>query len=232
MIKKSASILVLLFTSLIALAQPEGQIKKSDLRKDIRMVTDSGILILRLHDSTPLHRDNFIRLIKSGYYEGISFHRVIAGFVIQAGDGKTKPGFDTTSSLASYTVPAEIRSDLYHKRGVLAAARMGDNVNPERKSSGVQFYIVHGRVFNDRSLDSVETHRLGGRKIAESRRQVYKTLGGAPHLDQSYTIFGELISGYDVMDKIANTPTSGRQGGDKPLTDIRIRKTSMVRRKE
>jgi len=213
-------------------AQPIAKISRSDLRKDVKMVTDSGVMILRLNDSTPLHRDNFIRLIKSNYYEGISFHRVIAGFVIQAGDGKTKSGFDTTSSLASYTVPAEIRKDLYHKRGVLAAARMGDNVNPERKSSGVQFYIVQGKVFNDRALDSVEIHRLGGRKLMEERRQVYKTSGGAPHLDQTYTIFGELVRGYGVLDRIANTPTSGRQGGDRPLTDIRIKKTSMVRRKE
>jgi len=94
-------------------AQPIAKISRSDLRKDVKMVTDSGVMILRLNDSTPLHRDNFIRLIKSNYYEGISFHRVIAGFVIQAGDGKTKSGFDTTSSLASYTVPAEIRNDLY-----------------------------------------------------------------------------------------------------------------------
>jgi peptidyl-prolyl cis-trans isomerase B (cyclophilin B) len=113
---------------------------------------------------------------------------------------------------------------------MLAAARMGDDVNPQRNSSGTQFYIVQGRIFNDVSLDSVETHRLKGRKLPESHRNRYKTEGGAPHLDQSYTIFGELISGYDVLDRIANTKTTGRQGGDKPLSDIRIRDMKMIRR--
>jgi peptidyl-prolyl cis-trans isomerase B (cyclophilin B) len=107
---------------------------------------------------------------------------------------------------------------------------MGDNVNPKRESSGVQFYIVQGRVFNDKSLDSVETYRLNGRKIPADQREIYKTVGGAPHLDQTYTIFGELVYGFDVLDKIAQTKTSGRQGGDKPLSDIRIRKVKMIRR--
>ena len=107
---------------------------------------------------------------------------------------------------------------------------MGDNVNPKRESSGVQFYIVQGRVFNDKSLDSVETYRMNGRKIPADQRELYKTVGGAPHLDQTYTIFGELVYGFDVLDKIALTKTSGRQGGDKPVTDIRIKKVKMIRR--
>ncbi|MEY3058968.1 MAG: hypothetical protein RL000_320 [Bacteroidota bacterium] len=211
-------------------AQPITKIKKGDLNKDVLMVTDSGNLILRLKDETPLHRDNFIKLVKSKYYNDISFHRVIAGFMIQAGDEKTKPKADSTRFLKSYTLAAEISSDFFHKKGMLAAARMGDNVNPKRESSGVQFYIVQGKVFNDKSLDSVETYRLNGRKIPVEQREVYKTVGGAPHLDQTYTIFGELVYGFDVLDKIAQTKTSGRQGGDKPLTDIRIRKVKMIRR--
>jgi peptidyl-prolyl cis-trans isomerase B (cyclophilin B) len=211
-------------------AQPITKIKKGDLNKDVLMVTDSGNLILRLKDETPLHRDNFIKLVKSKYYNDISFHRVIAGFMIQAGDEKTKPKADSTRFLKSYTLPAEISPDFFHKKGMLAAARMGDNVNPKRESSGVQFYIVQGKVFNDKSLDSVETYRLNGRKIPVEQREVYKTVGGAPHLDQTYTIFGELVYGFDVLDKIAQTKTSGRQGGDKPLTDIRIRKVKMIRR--
>lgn len=213
-----------------AIAQPISKIKKGDLKKDVLMVTDSGNLILRLKDETPLHRDNFIKLVKSKYYNDISFHRVISGFMIQAGDEKTKTKADSTRFLKSYTLPAEILPDFYHKKGMLAAARMGDNVNPKRESSGVQFYIVQGRVFNDKSLDSVETYRLNGRKIPMEQREVYKTVGGAPHLDQTYTIFGELVYGFDVLDKIAQTKTSGRQGGDKPLTDIRIRKVKLIRR--
>jgi len=215
-----------------SMAQPTVKIRKADLRKDILVRTDSGNMLLRLNDSTPLHRDNFIRLVRSDYYKGIGFHRVISRFMIQAGDEKTKPNADTSSLMKPYTLPAEIRPELYHRKGVLAAARMGDDVNPQKNSSGVQFYIVQGRVYNDVSLDSVETHRLKGRKLPESHRSKYKTAGGAPHLDQNYTIFGELVSGYDVLDKIANTKTSGRQGGDKPLTDIRIQEMKMVRRKK
>lgn len=223
-------VLALMVLSNTAIAQPISKIKKGDLKKDVLMVTDSGNLILRLKDETPLHRDNFIKLVKSKYYNDISFHRVIAGFMIQAGDEKTKTKADSTRFLKSYTLPAEILPDFYHKKGILAAARMGDNVNPKRESSGVQFYIVQGKVFNDKSLDSVETYRLNGRKIPMEQREVYKTVGGAPHLDQTYTIFGELVYGFDVLDKIAQTKTSGRQGGDKPLTDIRIRKVKLIRR--
>ncbi len=223
-------VLAVMVLSNTAIAQPISKIKKGDLKKDVLMVTDSGNLILRLKDETPLHRDNFIKLVKSKYYNDISFHRVIAGFMIQAGDEKTKTKADSTRFLKSYTLPAEILPDFYHKKGMLAAARMGDNVNPKRESSGVQFYIVQGRVFNDKSLDSVETYRLNGRKIPMEQREVYKTVGGAPHLDQTYTIFGELVYGFDVLDKIAQTKTSGRQGGDKPLTDIRIRKVKLIRR--
>lgn len=213
-----------------AMAQPKGKIRKADLRKDILVRTDSGNMVLRLNDSTPLHRDNFIRLVKSDYYKGIAFHRIINRFMIQAGDEKTRANADTSSLMKQYTLPAEIRPELYHKRGVLAAARMGDDVNPQKNSSGMQFYIVQGRIFNDISLDSVETHRLKGRKLPEAHRSSYKTEGGAPHLDQNYTIFGELVRGFDVLDKIANTKTSGRKGGDKPLTDIRIQNMKMVRR--
>ena len=213
-------------------AQPDVLVKEGDRKKDIQMKTDSGILILRLSDATPVHRDNFIKLVKSKYYNGIAFHRVIAGFMIQAGDEKTKAKADSNTFLKSYTLPAEIIPGLFHKKGMLAAARMGDSLNPKRESSGVQFYIVQGRVYNDKSLDSVETYRLNGRKIPVEQREVYKTLGGAPHLDQTYTIFGELVSGFDVIDKIANTKTSGRRAGDKPLIDIRVKKVKLIKRND
>jgi peptidyl-prolyl cis-trans isomerase B (cyclophilin B) len=223
---------LLLLLQIHLAAQPVSRIKRSDLKKDVLMRTDSGNMVLRLHDSTPLHRDNFIRLVKSHYYEGIGFHRIIAGFMIQAGDERTKPTADTNKLMKSYTLPAEFVSTYFHKKGVLAAARMGDNVNPQKESSGVQFYIVQGRVHTDQSLDSVETYRLNGRKIPAPHREVYKMLGGSPHLDQNYTIFGEMVRGFDILDKIAETKTTGKQGGDKPLSTIRINEVKLIRRRE
>jgi cyclophilin family peptidyl-prolyl cis-trans isomerase len=222
---------LLLFLQFHLVAQPVARIKRSDLKKDVLMRTDSGDMVLRLHDATPLHRDNFIRLVKSHYYEGIGFHRIIAGFMIQAGDEKTKPTADTNKLMKPYTLPAEFVSTYFHKKGVLAAARMGDNVNPKKESSGVQFYIVQGRFHTDQSLDSVETYRLNGRKIPSVHREVYKMLGGSPHLDQNYTIFGEMVRGFDVLDKIAETKTTGKQGGDKPLSTIRIKEVKLIRRR-
>ncbi|HTE25156.1 peptidylprolyl isomerase [Flavitalea sp.] len=205
-------------------------VSKRDLGKDIEMITDRGTMILRLSDSTPLHRDNFIRLVKSGFYNGITFHRVIQGFMIQAGDPRTKKTKDSAFR-SSTRIPAEIRPELYHKKGVLAAAREGDASNPTRASSYSQFYLVQGRVFTDFSLDSTETYRLKGRKLPVAHREVYKTLGGSPHLDQNYTVFGEVISGIGVIDLIAGSKTSGKEGGDRPLQDIRIQKMRLVSRK-
>lgn len=222
---------LILLLQLHALAQPNIKVKKSDLRKDVRMKTDSGVMVLRLSNATPLHRDNFIRLVKSHYYDGISFHRIISGFMIQAGDERTKSNIDTNKLMKSYTLPAEFAPELFHKKGMLAAARMGDNVNPKKESSGVQFYIVQGRVHSDQSLDSVETFRLNGRKLPLAHREVYKIAGGSPHLDQNYTIFGEMISGFNVLDRIAGTKTTGKQGGDKPLDKIRIIDARMIRRR-
>lgn len=222
---------VCLFAFTIAFSQ-DVRVRKKDRKRDVMMVTDSGTIVLRLSDSTPLHRDNFIKLVKLHFYDDVSFHRVIQGFVIQAGDPASKSNKGDTLGIKNpkYTVPAEIRQSFYHKRGMLAAARMGDDVNPEKKSSGTQFYIVQGRIFTPESLDSVETHRLKGKKISADRRAVYQTVGGIPHLDQNYTIFGEVVSGMEVVDKIAATKTTGRQGGDKPLKDIKIQKVSLVRR--
>jgi cyclophilin family peptidyl-prolyl cis-trans isomerase len=205
-------------------------ISKRDRGKDIEMITDRGTMILRLSDSTPLHRDNFIRLVKSGFYNGVTFHRVIQGFMIQAGNPATKKTKD--SAFKSGTkIPAEIRPELFHKKGVLAAAREGDASNPAKASSYSQFYLVQGRIFTDFSLDSTETYRLKGRKIPAAHREVYKTLGGAPHLDQNYTVFGEVISGIGVIDLVAGVKTSGKEGGDRPLQDIRIQKMRLVSRK-
>ena len=221
--------LVVLFTNSL-FAQPNVKVKKGDYKKDVLLVTNKGKMILRLSDSTPLHRDNFIRLIKSKYYDNISFHRVIEGFMIQSGDEKTKVKFDSLKMQNDYTIKAEFNASLYHKRGVLAAARMGDDVNPTRASSGVQFYIVQGKTFTDKGLDSVETYRLEGIKLPKEHRDYYKKYGGTPQLDQHYTVFGELVTGYDVLDAIASVKTTGKGKGDKPLEDVRIQKTRLIKR--
>ncbi|MFN5422561.1 MAG: peptidylprolyl isomerase [bacterium] len=230
---RSISIMIFMMIGLQfwAVSQPTIKVKRSDLKRDVLMRTDSGDIVIRLSDSTPIHRDNFIRLVRSGFYKGIGFHRVIYGFMIQAGDEKSRANADSTAFLKNYTLPAEFRPSLFHKKGVIAAARMGDNVNPQKESSGTQFYVVQGKQFTNAGLDSTETLRLKGRKIPDEHRMIYKTIGGAPHLDQNYTIFGELVSGIEVVDKIASTKTTGREGGDKPLQDIRILKTAMVKRK-
>ena len=209
-------------------------LRKNDLKRDVELVTTKGIIILRLSDSTPLHRNNFIKLVKQHFYDSILFHRVIKNFMIQAGDPDSKiskPGQLLGNNGSSYTIPAEFRTSLFHKKGALAAARTGDDVNPEKASSGSQFYIVQGRVFTNAGLDSVETFRLKGRKLPVPHREVYKTIGGAPHLDQNYTVFGDVTSGLAVVDSIASSITSGRMGGDRPLEDVRIIRARLVRRK-
>ena len=209
-------------------------LRRRDLYKDVEMVTDKGTMILRLSDATPLHRDNFLKLVKQHFYDSLLFHRVIKNFMVQAGDPSsrhTSPGAELGSGSPSYTLPAEFRPNLFHKKGALAAAREGDNANPQKASSGSQFYIVQGKIFTDAGLDSVETFRLKGRKIPLSQREVYKTLGGAPHLDQNYTVFGEVIRGMQVIDSLAAVPTSGREGGDRPLKDLHIIKVRLVKRK-
>ena len=209
-------------------------LRKNDLKRDVELTTSKGIIVLRLSDSTPLHRNNFIKLIKQHTYDSVLFHRVIKSFMIQAGDPASKiaaQGQKLGDGSLGYTVPAEFRQSLFHKKGVLAAARTGDDVNPSKASSASQFYIVQGKIFTDAGLDSVETFRLKGRKIPLGQREVYKTIGGAPHLDQNYTIFGQVVKGLAVVDSIANVPTSGRLGGDRPIEDVRIVKAQLVKRK-
>jgi cyclophilin family peptidyl-prolyl cis-trans isomerase len=223
----------LLFAIISCTSQRQVTVKNSDRKKDVSIETTAGTMVLRLSDSTPLHRDNFIKLVKSGYYDSVLFHRVINNFMIQAGDDQSKraeAGKPLGSGGAAYKIDAEFRPSLFHKKGTLAAARQGDDVNPKRQSSGSQFYIVHGRKHTDASLDSVETYRLK-RKLPAEHREVYKTLGGSPHLDQNYTVFGELISGFDVLDKIAGAATSKGADRDRPLENIRIIKARLVKRK-
>ena len=196
----------------------------------IQLATDSGTIVLRLYDQTPLHRDNFIKLVKQHYFDSLLFHRVITNFMIQGGDPDSKnalPRVQLGNGGPGYTIPAEFDSTLFHKKGVLAAARAGDNTNPKKASSGSQFYIVQGKKFTDAGLDSVETFRLKGRKIPLAHREVYKTTGGSPHLDMNYTVFGEVESGLEVVDKIAS---AARDSNNRPLTDIRM-KMKLLRKK-
>ena len=223
-----------LFFVIACIAQKDSTIKKKDRKRNVLMQTTMGDIIIRLSDSTPLHRDNFLKLVKVGYYDSVLFHRVIKDFMIQGGDPNSRratAGKPLGDGGPGYTVPAEFRKTLFHKKGALAAARMGDNANPTKASSGSQFYIVQGKVFTDAGLDSLETLRLNGRKIPAEQRAVYKTIGGTPTLDQGYTVYGEVVKGLDVVDKIAAVQTSRSQDRDRPLQDVRIIKTKLIKRK-
>jgi len=232
--KKFFIITTSLVFGITTLAQ-DSIVRKKDRKKDVLLQTSYGEIIVRLSDSTPLHRDNFLKQVKKSYYDSVLFHRVIQNFMIQSGDPNSKnapAGQPLGNGGPGYTIPAEFRVGLFHKKGVIAAARMGDNVNPQKASSGSQFYIVHGKIFTDASLDSVETYRLAGKKLPVEHRSVYKTIGGSPHLDQSYTVFGEVIKGLDVVDKIAAVQTSKGQDKDRPVADVKITKAKLVKRKK
>jgi cyclophilin family peptidyl-prolyl cis-trans isomerase len=241
----------------------------------ILMKTTLGDIKLKLYDGTPIHRDNFLKLINSGFYENVSFHRVIKDFMIQSGDPatrspQTKPLPD---SMNTYTIPSEFNLSYFHKRGALAAARMGNEENPEMRSSGTQFYIVQGVRYNDTELDQAEQQinnnikraifnkllkhtsdslRSSGKtssdaevqeiaslkmfdflssykiyKIPEDQRNEYKLNGGVPRLDGTYTVFGEVIEGLDVVDRIAAVSTDNN---DKPFDDIKILNIKIVRK--
>lgn len=185
----------------------------------VRIQTDHGEGIIQLYNETPKHRDNFIKLVREGYYDSLLFHRVIEHFMIQGGDPESRhaePGQRLGSGGLDYRVSAEFQPHLFHKKGVLAAAR--DN-NPEKASSATQFYLVQGRTFTDAGLDSLETLRLEGRKIPADQRAVYRSLGGVPHLDQNYTVFGEMVEGISLIDSIAAVETDA---ADRPLADQRM----------
>lgn len=211
----------------------DSTIRKKDRKKDVLMVTSLGDIVIRLYDSTPLHRDNFLKLVKTHYYDGVLFHRVIQNFMIQGGDPNSRTasaGQPLGNGGPSYTIPAEFRTTLFHKKGVIAAARTGDKENPLKASSGSQFYLAQGKKFTDAGLDSVETYRLNGRKIPLDQREVYKTIGGIPHLDQNYTVYGEVVKGLEVIDRIAAVPTSKAADRDRPLEDVKIISTRLIKR--
>lgn len=229
---KNAVWLCFTFTLLAACGSSK-KVYNADRKKDVLLQTSMGNILVRLSNQTPLHRDNFIKLVKNKYYDGILFHRVINNFMIQSGDPDSRnapAGKPLGDGGPNYTVPAEFRPELFHKRGVIAAAREGDDVNPQKASSASQFYLTHGKVFTPAGLDSLEKKRLNGRKIPSAHRNAYTTVGGVPHLDQNYTVFGEVVEGMNVIEKIAAVPTSKGADKDRPLKDVKIIKARLVRR--
>jgi len=248
----------------------------TDREQLVAIETDYGSIKIKLYNETPLHRDNFISLVKDNYYDGVLFHRVIPEFMIQSGDPDSKTsmqGDQLGRGGPDYEITAEFHPDLFHKKGSIAAARMGDQVNPDKKSSGSQFYIVVGKILNDDEMDEIED-RINNMfkqstffkfvqeekqawidrgdsldyakiqelaalrteevfvntepyKIPEAHRHVYRTLGGTPHLDQNYTVFGEVVEGMAVVDSISNVPVNPY---DRPIEDIRIQRMKLVRK--
>lgn len=240
----------------------------------VTLHTTEGDIRVRLYDETPLHRDNFVKLCREGYYDQTLFHRVIKDFMIQGGDPDSRTATPTQmlgTGGPDYTIEAEIKPELFHRRGTLAAARQGDEVNPERRSSGSQFYITWGQVYNEGQLRQMERQltmmaeqqrfqQLAAERKAEimqmrrnrdrdglmalqeqlaamakadarnagtlsdAQREAYTTVGGVPHLDGQYTVFGEVTEGLEVVERIQNSET---RPGDRPTTDIRILTTEV-----
>jgi peptidyl-prolyl cis-trans isomerase B (cyclophilin B) len=188
------------------------------------METNYGHLTFELYNETPIHRDNFLRLIHDGYYNGVRFHRIIRGFVVQAGDEKTKSNMASSNYRKEYTIASEIVKGMYHTRGSLAMARQPDQVNPDKKSSGTQFYIVHGAPVMASTLEDYEIEK--DMEYPEDIKKMYKNPGGSPQLDKEYTIFGHLIDGYDVLDKIAQVSTDSQ---DKPKEAVEIIRVTEIR---
>lgn len=212
---KRIALLLTVFITLSMMTENQAQPTK------VRIKTSVGDITLVLYDDTPLHRDNFLALIKKNFYDGVLFHRVIPGFMIQTGDPNSKgakPGTQLGSGGPGYTIPAEFKANRYHKKGALAAARQGDEVNPSKASSGSQFYIVVGKVATEGQLASLES---SGRhpKFTDAQKKDYTTVGGTPFLDTQYTVFGEVTGGLDVVDKIA---MMDRDKSDRPNVDVKI----------
>lgn len=209
--RNSCFILLALFMSLLSEAQN---------RTQVLIHTSLGDVLVELYDETPQHRDNFIRLVSEGYYDGSLFHRVIPDFMIQGGDPESKTaevGQQLGNGGPGYTIPAEFIDRLFHKKGALAAAREPDAVNPEKASSGSQFYIVEGQVFDKEKL--LHFAQRMGVKFSEEQIAVYGTEGGSPHLDGNYTVFGQVLKGLEVIEKIA---TAERDKRNRPIVDIKM----------
>lgn len=196
------------------------------IEQKVRVTTVFGDMIIKLYNDTPKHRDNFVKNVRNGSYDGTLFHRVIPLFMAQGGDPNSI-GAAANRSLGSENctvLPAEIRRHHFHKKGAIAAARLPDAVNPKKESSGCQFYIVHGYKLTDAQLDAMQTPNY---KFPDVHRAYYKAVGGYPYLDMQYTVFGEVVEGLEILDLISAMPTS-ETVKDRPNTDI-VMKVSMVK---
>lgn len=218
--------LATLFLAFFICASGAAQAKKrKNDKKDVKPVdslvvisTDFGDMTVKLFEATPLHRANFLKLVSEGFYDSLLFHRVIRNFMIQGGDPQSKnaaPGVMLGNGDVGYLIPAEIRDSIFHKKGALCAARTD---NPEKASSGCQFYIVQGQAFTAEQLGQMEIQRRI--TLSEKQKMIYSTIGGSPWLDGAYTVFGEVIEGMDVIDKIAAVETLR---GDRPVNDVRMK---------
>jgi cyclophilin family peptidyl-prolyl cis-trans isomerase len=189
--------------------------------------TTKGTITVMLYDETPVHRDNFVELADSGFYDGVLFHRVINSFMVQGGDPESKDapeGKMLGNGGPGYTLPAEIVPKYFHKKGALAAARTGDQTNPQRRSSGSQFYIVQGKTYTDMQMDGMERQMFT--TFSKAQRDAYATVGGVPHLDAQYTVFGEVIEGLEIVDLIATVETGKN---DRPVEDVKVIKMTVVK---
>lgn len=187
----------------------------------VEIETDYGTMTVQLSNATPQHRDNFIKLAEEGYFDELLFHRVIEGFMIQGGDPTSKnakPEQPLGTGGPGYTIPAEFVDSLVHVKGALSAARQGDQVNPEKRSSGSQFYIVQGKPLSKDELEMIEARK--GIRYSPDQRETYTTIGGTPFLDREYTVFGRVIDGLEVIDKIAAVATDSR---DRPAADVKMK---------
>ena len=238
--RRAASVLELrgltLFTAIILMIGATG-CQNEGLSQDeasyFEIETTLGSMVVRLYDETPIHRDNFRKLVADGFYDGTTFHRVIPQFMIQGGDPNSKDDDPMNDGMGGpgYTQPAEFNVNLFHKRGALAAARTGGPMNPERESSGSQFYIVVGRTVENAYLDQLEAYQRGNLspdyRVQDAAREAYTTVGGAPNLDMDYTVFGELVEGFDVLDRIVNVDTPARlgqaPGNDRPVENVTMK---------
>lgn len=192
----------------------------NDQHKYVLIETEYGTMKAKLYNKTPKHRDNFVKLVKKGYYDSLLFHRVIPEFMIQGGDPESKnakPGERLGQGGPGYTIPPEFDTSLFHKKGALSAARKPDKMNPEQRSSGSQFYVVQGKTYTDVQLNQLE--RQKDISFTDKQREIYKTKGGAPHLDGGYTVFGQVVEGLGVIDSIAKLQTDQY---NRPKKDVRM----------
>ena len=221
-------ILLLLFAFQFSLLTSWSQTKNTE----VLFETTAGNIRIALYEETPQTRDNFLKITKMGVYDSLLFHRVIKDFMIQSGDTNSKhakPGQLLGTGDFDYTTEAEFRlPQIFHRRGVVAMARESDKVNPERRSSACQFYIVWGKILNDKQIarvqEKLDSITQGTVKLTPEMIEVYKTVGGTPHLDGQYTVFGEVVEGMDVVERILAAQTDKN---DRPLEDIRILKATV-----